>query len=122
MTHQTFRSVTAYDIFGSDSLRFAVGRFDLSHDAIRVLRKTLKFGFPQNITLMLSDIFVKKMFGFALLQHQHKRKGTQALSNVGKLEVFVYRVEGLVKSRYFHETVDKSREFGYLKLDEWERV
>ncbi len=37
-------------------------------------------------------------------------------------KVFVYRVEGLVKSRYFHETVDKSREFGYLKLDEWERV
>ncbi len=36
--------------------------------------------------------------------------------------VFVYRVEGVVKSRDFHKTVDKSREFGYLKLDEWERV
>ncbi len=39
-----------------------------------------------------------------------------------QLEVFVYRVEGVVKSRDFHKTVDKSREFGYLKLDEWERV
>src|SRR5437867_811469 len=36
--------------------------------------------------------------------------------------IFVYRVEGVVKSRDFHKTVDKSREFGYLKLDEWERV
>src|SRR5262245_2689823 len=61
MTHQTLRSVAAYDIFGSDSLCFVVGRFDLSHDAIRVLRKTLKFGFPQNITLMLLEISVKKM-------------------------------------------------------------
>src|SRR5262249_22389207 len=90
MTHQTLRSVAAYNIFGSDSLRFVVGGFDVSHDAIRVLRKTLKFGFPQNITLMLLEIFVKKTFGFALLQHQHKRKRTQALSNVGKFEFAAY--------------------------------
>ena len=36
--------------------------------------------------------------------------------------VFVYRVEGLVKSGDFDKAVDKSREFRYLKLDEWERV
>ena len=36
--------------------------------------------------------------------------------------IFVYRVEGLVKSGDFDKAVDKSREFRYLKLDEWERV
>src|SRR5438876_4654172 len=52
---------------------------------------------------------------------------TENLSNNPEIEklgpvlrdfVFVYRVEGVVKSRDFHKTVDKSREFGYLKLDE----
>src|SRR5947208_14432059 len=38
------------------------------------------------------------------------------------LVIFVYRVEGLVKSGEFDKAVDKSREFRYLKLDEWERV
>ena len=38
------------------------------------------------------------------------------------ITVFVYRVEGLVKSGDFDKAVDKSREFRYLKLDEWERV
>jgi len=36
--------------------------------------------------------------------------------------VFVYRIESPVKSKYFHKIVDKSCGFGYLKLDEWERV
>jgi len=39
-----------------------------------------------------------------------------------KRRVFVYRVEGLVKSGDFDKAVDKSGEFRYLKLDEWERV
>ena len=39
-----------------------------------------------------------------------------------KFLIFVYRVEGLVKSGDFDKAVDKSREFRYLKLDEWERV
>src|SRR5262245_45134297 len=90
MTHQTLRSVAAYDIFGSDSLRFVVGRFDLSHDAIGFLRKTEKFGFPQNIALITAEKFIKKVFGLALLQHQHKWKRAQALSNVGKFEFAAY--------------------------------
>ena len=36
--------------------------------------------------------------------------------------VFVYRVEPPVKSKVFNKKVDKSREFGYLNLDEWEPV
>src|SRR5215813_2727861 len=90
MTHQTLRSVAAYDIFGSDSLCFIVVRFSLSHDAISILRKTEKFRFPQNIALMIAEIFIKKVFGFALLQHQHKWKRAQTLSNVGKFEFAAY--------------------------------
>ncbi len=36
--------------------------------------------------------------------------------------VIVYPVESRLKSRAFHMVVDKSREFGYRKLDESERV
>ncbi len=46
----------------------------------------------------------------------------QAIKWLIALFVFVYRVEGLVKSGDFDKAVDKSREFRYLKLDEWERV
>src|SRR5215467_2141163 len=90
MTHQALRSVAAYDIFGSDGLRFLVGRFDLSDDAIHALRKTEKFRFPQNIALMTAEIFIKKVFGFTLLQHQHKWKGAKTLSNVGEFEFATY--------------------------------
>ena len=47
------------------------------------------------------------------------RRLTRTIRSIG---VFVYRVEGLVKSGDFDKAVDKSREFRYLKLDEWERV
>ena|SRR5438034_10074734 len=59
--------------------------------------------------------------GTTTMFHQSKVAPCRAGRRKTKF-VFVYRVEGVVKSRDFHKTVDKSREFGYLKLDEWERV
>ena len=70
--------------------------------------------------------FDDDLFGFEQVIHPARVStiaGRPLLrSDIRKVEVFVYRVEGVVKSRDLHKTVDKSREFGYLKLDEWERV
>src|SRR4030095_13273986 len=88
--HQTFRAVTTDDIFRRDCLRRVVRRFDLGRNAIRVLRKTLEFGLPQNVSLLALQVFVKKSFSFALLQHQHKWKRAQSLPDVGKIELTAY--------------------------------
>jgi hypothetical protein len=39
---------------------------------------------------MVLQIFVKQPFRLALLQHQHKRKGTHAFADVGKTEFAAY--------------------------------
>jgi hypothetical protein len=62
----------------------------LGHNPGRVLRKTFEFGLPQNLSLMIAKVFVKELFGFALLQHQHKWKRAQSFSDVGKLEFTAY--------------------------------
>src|SRR5262245_18446648 len=72
VTNRTLRCVTTNDLFSGDSLVFVRGS-DLGHNSISVLRKTFKFGFPPNVSLMALQVFVMKMFGFAFFQYQHKR-------------------------------------------------
>src|SRR5262245_6700024 len=73
VTNRTLRSVTTNDILCGDGLVF-VRASDLGHNSISVWRKTFELGVPQNVSLMAPQVFVKKMFGFALFQHQHKRE------------------------------------------------
>src|SRR5262245_46345296 len=74
VTNRTLRSVTTNDIFSGDSLVFVRGS-DLVHNSISVLRKAFELGVPPDVSLMAPQVFVKKMFVFALFQHQHKREG-----------------------------------------------
>src|SRR5215813_7967328 len=90
LTHQTLRAVAANNVFGRDCLHFLVGGSNLGQDAIRVLPESFELAFPQNILLMTLQIFVKQPFRLALLQHQHKRKGTHTLADIGKTEFAAY--------------------------------
>src|SRR5215813_8938641 len=73
VTNRTLRSVTTDDVFSGDRL-VSVRSSDLGYNSISVRRKTFELGVPQNVSLMAPQVFVKKMFGFALFQHQHKRE------------------------------------------------
>ena len=72
----------------------------------------------EDSTTYTGAIETAELFGRRLYAEAHHRGWNRAKRKV----VFVYRVEGLVKSGDFDKAVDKSREFRYLKLDEWERV
>src|SRR5215813_5740841 len=85
VTNRTLRSVTTNNIFGGDRLSFIVRGLELSHDAVRILREAFEFGVPPYILVMALQIFVKKLLSLALLQHQDKRKGAHALSDIREL-------------------------------------
>src|SRR5262245_27124244 len=85
VTNRTLRPVTTNDIFSGDRL-VSVRSSDLGHNSISFRCETFKLGVPPNVSLTAPQVFVKKLFGFALFQHQHKRERAQSLSDVRKIE------------------------------------